>query len=157
MGQMLRDAEPAWDRRVACHSEGSGTGANPHTGEDQRKIGRRGASRLRICLPAKVDTITGRAPGVIHDLSQSGARLRLQSVPRAGADVVITIGSLEAFGTVVWANDNFIGLKFYDPLSLQQVLDVRAEAEKLPATQRRELSEAGQGWCLGTFANKARR
>jgi hypothetical protein len=152
MDQMLRDAEPAWDRRGSLHPQGCDTGPSPHSGEDQRKIGRRGASRLRICLPARLDTITGRTPGVIHDLSQSGARLRLQSVPRAGADVVITIGRLEAFATVVWANDNFIGLKFYDPLSLQQVLDVRAEAEKLPASQRRELSDAGQLWCQGRFA-----
>lgn len=148
MGHMLREAELAWDRRGSGQSAGSGT--IPHAAEDQRKIGRRGASRLRICLPTRVDTITGRSPGVIHDLSQSGARSRLQSVPRAGADVVITIGSLEAFATVVWANDNFVGLKFYEQLSLQQVLDVRAEAERLPATQRRDLSEAGQGWCLGT-------
>jgi hypothetical protein len=125
---------------------------NPQTEERPSKIGRRGASRLKIHLPSKLETISGRQSAVIQDVSQTGAGLRLQTVPRVNADVILTFAKVEAFSNVVWTNKNSAGLKFYTPLSLEQVLVARAEGEMLPIKQRRELAGTAKAWCLGVYS-----
>lgn len=118
--------------------------------EDKIMIGRRGASRLKISLPAKLETISGGHPAEIRDLSETGAKIRLGIAPRVAADVVLKLWSIEAFSQVVWAADDLVGLKFDEPLSPQQVLAVRAKAETLPIMDRQELAEAGRAWCRGS-------
>ena len=138
---------------VGAASSSLGSSVHPEAfrdGPDKRKIGRRGASRLKIHLPACLETISARLVAAIADLSQTGAGLRLEAAPRLGADVVLTFGEVEAFAKVVWTKDGLVGLEFYSSLSLQQVLAARLEAEILSSTQQQQLSHVGEDWSLGT-------
>lgn len=122
---------------------------NRQVEKEQQEIGKRRTSRLRIYLPAYLETIDGKQLAAIHDLSQTGARLQIRRAPRLGAAGVLTFARVEAFSTVVWTNKDFIGLDFETALSPVEVLSARREGELLPIIQRQELSEAGRLWCLG--------
>lgn len=101
--------------------------------------GRRKTSRLRLGLPATVILISGQMRCRVDDLSQTGARITVAGdVPRVGADAVLIIEGMEAFGTVRWAHDRRFGLEFDEALPLQQVIAMR-DLIDLYAEREREL------------------
>ena len=68
-----------------------------------------------------ITTVKSRSVDLI-DLSLTGAKLRGDDLPPEGQEVLLRLGSLEAFGAIVWSDDAQCGVSFDVPLT-QNVLD----------------------------------
>lgn len=68
-------------------------------------------------------SVASRIDGVLQDLSQTGARVSLRSVPpRRGRDVLLRWGSQEIFGQVVWSSGMEAGVAFHKPISPEELV-----------------------------------
>jgi hypothetical protein len=114
------------------------------------QTGRRKAGRLRVELPAQLLTLDGHPKASLCDVSRSGARLR-PSVPlKVGDEVVVYWLNFDAFGHVVWAKDEFVGMEFYDPLDEDILLKTREIIDYgLDPGEEGAAREAARNWYLG--------
>ena len=72
--------------------------------------GSRKAVREEILIRAAMMTTTESMNVDLLDLSKTGAKLRGENLPAPGQEVLLLIGRLEAFGSVVWRDDNECGV-----------------------------------------------
>lgn len=112
-------------------------------------IGRRESRRVRVVLPASVETLHGNQAAELTSLSCTGAAVSLESVPKLGADLVLRCGSLEAFCNVVWVKPGRCGLHFDEPISEADVLSARHTSDHLPASQQAQRLAAAKAWVDG--------
>lgn len=113
-------------------------------------VGRRGAARLRLAVPAKIVTVCETRPCVLLDLSRTGARISLpQSLPE-GEGGFLRIAEIEVFACVVRSHEGINGLEFDRPLTDAQVISVRHYAECFEANKRRELLREVRDWVRGS-------
>ena len=117
----------------------------------QVQRGRRNRSRLRVRLPAKLETRTETSRVILVDLSTTGARVLSENLPKVGTEAVLHWDKYEAFGEVVWAEGVHGGIAFFDPLTEQDVLATRDldDAARLPQ-DRELLRQAARHWVEGT-------
>lgn len=113
--------------------------------------GRRDRSRLRVRLPAKLETRIETSRVILADLSTTGARVLAEDLPRIGTEAVLHWDKYEAFGEVVWAEGVHCGIIFFDPIAEQDVLATREldDAARLPQ-DRELLRQAARHWVEGT-------
>lgn len=78
---------------------------------------------MRAAMMTTTDTVSVD----LLDLSASGAKLRGSNLPAAGQEVLVLLGRLEAFGSVVWREEDQCGVRFDVPLSESAVSIVEAE------------------------------
>ena len=114
--------------------------------------GRRSAVRQTVSMPASMFSLEHSRVVTVEDISTNGARLIGSDLPRLGEDVWIKAGPVDAFGTVVRADDGECGVIFEQPLNPQEEDFIRAEARmmsltNLSATERAALSD----WRNGTI------
>lgn len=97
------------------------------------KIGKRAESRLRVRLPARVETLEFRTPTVLRDLSRNGARIELAGPPLKPCDIVLCWDRYEAFGRVEWSHSGETGIRFEQAIPAQWLAATRAldDAERL--------------------------
>ena len=88
---------------------------------------RRGYSRLRLGIAARLETIAGTQSVRLIDLSQNGARLIL-SQPGEIRDAVLTWLKFEAFGSVIWREGDQVGMHFDELVPIEQLLETRQRA-----------------------------
>lgn len=123
------------------------------TGKNAGKVqrGRRGRSRLRVRLPAKLQTRTETSRVILIDLSTTGARIASNSLPKVGTEAMLHWDRYEAFGEVVWAEGVQFGLSFDDPISEEDVLATREldDVARLPQDEEL-LRRAAREWVEGT-------
>lgn len=110
---------------------------------------RRSHRRARLCLPATVETVSGRTAAEITSLSRSGACVRLPSAPRVGNDIVVMCGDLDAFGTVVWSGRDACGIRFDELLSDEAVLSARYQSDHQPELIQAQRIAAARAWAQG--------
>jgi hypothetical protein len=79
--------------------------------------GLRRAVRGDILIRAAMMTLTETVGVDLLDLSTSGAKLRGRDLPAPGQEVVVLLGRLEAFGWVIWRDEDQCGVHFDVPLS----------------------------------------
>ncbi|WP_169793756.1 PilZ domain-containing protein [Novosphingobium fuchskuhlense] len=95
-----------------------------------RITGRRAMPRVRLYVPAQVELLQGTANCLLDDLSQTGARVTMAGrMPTPGANLVLRIQGLDAFGTVVWSQSARFGIQFEDVLPLHDVVNLRHFAD----------------------------
>jgi hypothetical protein len=91
--------------------------------------GRRGRSRLRTSLPARLITLIDNHPVVLLNISLTGARVMLREnilpPPAVGAQVVLQWDSGEAFGNVLRIARGDIGIAFDEPVSPEMLVATR--------------------------------
>lgn len=112
--------------------------------------GRRGNSRLRVRLPARLTTRADMLRGVLVDLSLSGASLIVPGTIVPGREAVLEWGRFDAFGEIVWRRADRCGIAFFEPLSPAVLIATRNldALEHLP--QDRELArQVARGWVEG--------
>lgn len=116
------------------------------------QTGRRGRSRLRVRLPAKLQTRIENARVILVDLSMTGARLVADNPPAVGTEAMLHWDRYEAFGEVVWAQGVQFGLSFEEPISEQDVLATREldDVARLPH-DKELLRQAAREWVEGKF------
>jgi hypothetical protein len=112
-------------------------------------IGRRESRRVRVLLPASIETLNGNEAAELTSLSCTGAAISLQNVPKLSADLMLRCGSLEAFCTVVWVKPGRCGLQFEDPITETDVLSARRTSDHLPASQQAQRMAAAKAWVEG--------
>jgi len=102
-----------------------------------RPGGSRRAVRHDIMLPTAMMTMTDTLNVDLLDLSKSGAKLRGSENPALGQEVLLLVGGLEAFASVIWRDADECGIHFDRPLS-ETVLAIVEE-------ERRQVSRLGPG------------
>ena len=79
---------------------------------DQRR-----SPRYRVLLIARLVTTYSERIVKLRDLSTTGAMIEGPRIPPPGTDILLQRGSLEVFGTIVWAKDMQAGIAFDEPLT----------------------------------------
>jgi hypothetical protein len=118
--------------------------------EELPTTGRRGRSRLKARLAARVICVSGSQRAVLNDISLTGAKLALNRPIKAGECVVLQWGDFEAFGDVVWSSDNQIGVQFdaaIDPRTLIATRDLD-DLERLPSDHDL-VRQSAEAWAQG--------
>jgi len=77
----------------------------------------RRSPRYRVLLIARLVTTCSERIVKLRDLSTSGAMIEGPRIPAVGTDILLQRGSLEVFGTIVWAKDMQAGIEFDEPLT----------------------------------------
>ena len=116
-------------------------------------IGRRGAARLRLAIPARVVLICATESCVLLDLSCTGARIGLAEPLATGTPLYLKVAQLEVFAEVLrchrGAAGGVNGLRFDEPLSGAEVLAVRTHADTYLGRERAALREQVRRWVSG--------
>ena len=115
----------------------------------QAVTGRRIAARARVALAASIESVRGTERAVLRNLSETGAMLEVAHLPAVGADAIVRCGSLDCFGTVVWARFRWCGVAFEESIPLSEVLRIRQTSEQSTGSAQRELQEAAARWAQG--------
>ena len=117
-------------------------------------IGRRGAPRLRLSIPARLVTLTDTPRCILINLSRSGARIGLREPLHKRAEVILTVAGLDQFGWVVssekGANGGTNGIQFEAPLFDYEVLAIRDYAESMEDEENRALRREVRDWVAGS-------
>lgn len=116
---------------------------------EQPEQHRRGHARLRLGIAAELMTLDGRKRVTLLDLSQSGARVRLNEPGRLRQAMLYWI-EFEAFGLVVWQDGLQVGLEFEPPISEATVLATRSWQPSEHVRQvRAEQRQFARNWATG--------
>ena len=111
--------------------------------------GRRSAAREVTPLTAVYTTVTRSMAAELVDVCCTGARLRCQYVPRKNEELLVSVGTVRAFGTVAWSRRNECGVWFECPLTEEDVQQLRDKARE-GRGMTLDAKEALDAWTLGT-------
>lgn len=111
--------------------------------------GKRRHSRLRVGLPAQMQSAAATTECELLDLSETGARFSTPEPPKAGAMVMVHCFHLELFGTVMWRRRGVVGMAFDEPLPLDQVVSVRGLADETARMEQEAARQAAKAWARG--------
>ena len=85
--------------------------------------GRRSEDRIHVLLSAMA--LIGRGASVpvrINDISSKGAMICTEHALERGAELSLSVQSLEVVATVAWAGAPYYGLSFHRPIPLAEVV-----------------------------------
>lgn len=85
---------------------------------------RRSMARTGVDFPARLQTTGGNWSGQLTDFSETGARLRIATPPRAGTQALLKCGSDEIFCKIAWETDDTCGIVFDRPVPRALVLEI---------------------------------
>jgi len=102
----------------------------PRPGPGQRHV-----NRLRLGVPAQLQLTHELRACLIDDISLSGARLRISQPLALRQTALFIFHELRRFATVVWCKDDACGLRFDEPLEIEDMQGM------LWITEHRELYE----------------
>jgi hypothetical protein len=116
---------------------------------DDGKAPRRAFARLRLGIAAQLETLDGRQKVRLIDLSQGGAHVIL-SQPGDIRQAVLTWLQFEVFGTVVWHDEEHVGLEFERPLPIGVLVETRQKAPSVVREEAMGAELAARDWVAGT-------
>ena len=112
-------------------------------------VGRRGAPRLRLSIPAKLMTVSETRRCVLLDVSRSGARIGIAKPIEEGDAGFLRFSDFDLFATVARTEDGRNGLEFDVELSDDDVLAIRRYAETYEMSERTALMDEARAWVTG--------
>jgi hypothetical protein len=121
----------------------------PASGPEEAGEHRRESSRVRLYLPAKVQTTFDQGRAAIYNVSCTGAQVTLDAPPRMGSDLLLKSGSIDVLCTIVWVKGNVCGLEFDEPLSEEEVVSLRRLADNQSELQHAARNSAAKDWSEG--------
>ncbi|WP_298308491.1 PilZ domain-containing protein [uncultured Erythrobacter sp.] len=125
-----------------------------HTTECGIPIGRRGAPRLRLSVPAKFVSLYGTHTCILVDLSCTGAQVGLEEPLDVSETGFLQIAGEELFCEVVrraqGPKGGVNGLLFDPPVAHQDVLTIRHFAETYQAEEFSWLRSQAKQWVTGS-------
>jgi len=89
---------------------------------------RRQAARQTVVLAGSAYGIARSRSIIVSDLSTDGAQIDGRDLPSPGEDVVMVVGSYDAFGKVVWRTDDKCGIHFDESVSDEDIVEMKKEA-----------------------------
>ena len=94
---------------------------------------KREPKRSRVFLTAMVDSPVGRSPARIRDISNTGALLESEFVPKGGQVLALTCGTTKLRGRVAWADRGWFGVEFISPLDAADIVDIAGTTMQVSA------------------------
>jgi hypothetical protein len=88
---------------------------------------RRQHPRLRLGIPARLESLDGNESVRLIDLSQSGAHVVLAGPHDLRRAVLCWLG-FEAFGFVAWREGDHVGMEFEELVPMEQLFETRQRA-----------------------------
>ena len=92
---------------------------------------RRSSARYRVDCQARLRMPMGDRQGWLYDISQDGARFTTSNPPPTGTSGLLEWGRHEAFGKIIWSNEDGCGIEFERPLS-REAIEALAAASVTP-------------------------
>ena len=89
---------------------------------------RRSSIRYRLDCPAQLSMPSGERQGWLYDISIDGARFTTNNAPPTGTSGLLEWGAHEAFGKVIWANEEGCGIEFERPISMNIIEQLSAHS-----------------------------
>ena len=83
--------------------------------------GHRNANRLRLGVPAQLQLTHETRTCLLDDISKSGARLRIERPLATRQTAVLSFHELKFYATVMWCKGSTCGLRFDQPLDLEDM------------------------------------
>jgi hypothetical protein len=114
-----------------------------------RIVGRRSAARLRLSLPARLQSIEDTHKAILLNISRTGALIAILKAVREGEGGILQCGPLKAFAIVARSDFSINALEFEETLSDAQVLEIRRYQEEFEERERRQLIETARKWVNG--------
>lgn len=111
--------------------------------------GRRVSSRLRICVPAKFDLVTGLNHCFLMDVSRTGAHLKMPGLLALGDCGILKLDSIDSFGAVVWRHDDDLGICFDEDVSNTNLLSLRHFADSYIKREREATLASARSYVAG--------
>lgn len=125
----------------------------PDCSDEAPFVGRRGAPRLRLTIPARFVSLYSRHACILLDISRTGARIALQKPLAQGQSGYVEIDRMNVFGMIVRAEcggaSAINAVAFDEPISRDAVLAVRSFAESFPLREHIVLREQARRWVAG--------
>jgi hypothetical protein len=84
-------------------------------------MGHRSFNRLRLGVAAALKLTHENRACLIDDISSTGARLRIDRPLAPGQSLVLSFHELTLFSTVMWVRGGECGLRFDQPLELEDM------------------------------------
>jgi hypothetical protein len=103
---------------------------NPPVPQVDDALLRRQHARLRLGIPARLETLDGRYPVRLVDLSHGGAQIEMESEAPV-REGVLSWMLFETFGIAAWQDGGSVGLTFDRPLSLTALRMTRDKAPEI--------------------------
>ncbi len=111
---------------------------------------RRNHPRLRLGIPARLETLDGTRDVRLIDLSQTGAQIDCAWAQAIGQAVLQWL-DFETFGETVWRDGELLGVRFDRPLSPSVIFATRQMAPSIVANAHHAASAAAREWVQGNF------
>lgn len=108
--------------------------------EPRRFIARKG-HRSTMSVPALILASGERHSAQLHNLSCKGAMIRSTAPVRAGDEIRLSCGTIEAKGRVVWVKGGCFGVEFHAPIADEQIVRQLYRSDAI--VNRRELRDTG--------------
>ena len=80
--------------------------------------------RRRVALSGTFETLNGRHPVSVKNLSCKGALVEGENLPDIGREGVLVSNRLDCYCRVVWADSDRRGLEFDEPIEMSLVLEL---------------------------------
>jgi hypothetical protein len=102
--------------------------------------GRRSTPRSQVLVSAALHTVGASRTVSVLDVSKTGAQLRSQLPLRLGQEIWLKIMRCDAFGRIVWVDEELCGVEFDVPLDDAEVANLQAMGKVviLPRLTREE-------------------
>ena len=120
----------------------------PETTHTPGEEPRRGHPRLRVGLPAWLQTLDGPQRVRLVDLSQSGAHLVL-SDPKPLRQAFLSWLEFEVFGDIIWQRGYEAGMRFDRLLPLGHMVETRKSAPSVVRDEARDVRAAARNYVAG--------
>jgi len=117
--------------------------------EPLANVGRRGAPRLRLSIPARLVTVSGTRRCVLLDVSRKGAQISLRQTLAEGEGGFLRFASYEVFASVIREATGLNGVEFDEEISDEDVLAIRRFAEAYEVDKRAALKAEARAWVTG--------
>jgi hypothetical protein len=110
--------------------------------------GRRIDLRRRASLMATLTTLSRIASVTLTDVSTTGARLKLSTLPQVGEEACLSVGQFQFFGAIRWAEGAHCGIAFSEPLTRFQMTSLLSEFDR-GGRVAAEVRAAREEWLVG--------
>jgi hypothetical protein len=115
--------------------------------------GQRSFNRLSLGVRGELELTRGTLACIVEDISRSGARISLQPPPPRGAPAVLRVAGNVVFSTVTWTRADRCGLRFDQPVPLDEMQRFLWISQNPEQYERDRMSVAARAWSSGQDAH----
>jgi len=115
----------------------------------ENSVGRRTDARLRLMLPASLRLPVSKEQCWLENISRSGALVRIEDLPVLGSTAIFKFMHLTLWCTVIWAEEEWCGLQFDEPLPNETVIRFRSVFDNYSEHEQAHNESVARSWVSG--------